>query len=294
MASGYVDLPTTIGGARSFVNGSGYVDLPLASNVPRPEIQAILNLNPLHYIELRYKDDPFFGTLIYQDRAGTTPVTAVGQSIGWARNLGSAGGPTHSLHFASCSADANRPLYTATDGGDFRIVGAIGKELFAQGLANMTYPLTTFNNAKFLGNDGGASGSDDMVLNLVGSVGGLILIGILAPYQAGGPTNYEGLQLDVLASEARLAIDQDFIDNTIFQSIIMQYDTPLDDCLLYVAGVDKASSDPLTNIPTNLSLFSMAAASEEALWNGYQRNLVVFDRLLTPTEIATLTATVVP
>ncbi len=54
-----------------------------------PQIQDIRALNPLVYYDFRFPSDPILGNLLFQDRAGTSVITATGQPLAYAKSLGS-------------------------------------------------------------------------------------------------------------------------------------------------------------------------------------------------------------
>lgn len=260
-----------------------------APAVARPEIQAILNMNPLHYIELRFINDPKYGTLIYQDRAGTTPVTAAGQFVGWAKNLGSAG----ATHPFSCGADSARPVFQGTAAGtDFTILAATGRELFANALTPFTYPITTFANAVNNGPMGG-----DSVLWLTGSIGANQLIGALVTYQPSGLADefWESIQIDTPNSDFRLGTADPPAQIGTYHSYITEFSTTAGSCTFIQDGVQilNPPADPLATLPT-LTLLSVSAAAEAAPFIGLVKTFAMWDRLLSPAEQTILTGQVIP
>lgn len=261
----------------------------------RPEIQVILNLTPFHYCEMRFMTDPVLGQLLYQDSAGTIPVTAIGQPIGYAKNLGTAD-PTHLVYPFIASFPANFPLYTGTTlGGDFRVIAGEAKELFISGVPAFQYPVTIGNHALSLGNDGGPSGTDDSAIWLTGSVGGNVIVGLLLGYQPSLDDQFwEMVQLDtpnveVFIGAATPPASRDALASYI--TVFVQGGT--DSCYTRENGSGEAVSDPLTVNPS-LTILSMAAASEGAPFNGYQANIALWVRELSPADQAVWNAQVIP
>lgn len=270
--------------------GAGGADIAI-----RPEIQVVLNLTPLHYYELRFMTDPILGQLLYQDSAGTIPVTAIGQPIGYAKNLGTAD-PTHLVHPFIASSPANYPLYTGTTlGGDFRVVAGVAKELFANGLSVFQYPFTVGNLALSLGDDGGPGGTDDSVMWLTGSVGASVLIGLLLAYQISLDDQFWSMvQIDGPNSESIIGSATPPASRDALASYITAFiQGGTDSCYTRENGSGEAVSDPLTVNPS-LTLLSMTATSEGAPFNGYQASIALWNRELSAADQAVWNAQVIP
>lgn len=85
----------------------------LRAPTPLPaDVQALLDLDPDIYLDLRHASLPGVGQVLFHDSAGTVPVSEPDEAIGWVRNLGSLGG-------AASSSGTMRPLFKGPLGGQF-------------------------------------------------------------------------------------------------------------------------------------------------------------------------------
>jgi hypothetical protein len=96
-----------------------------------PDIAAILALEPDVLLPLQYATLPGIGQVLWQDAARTEPVTAPGQAVGSALNIGSLGG------YAEASG-ADRGLWQGVDGWQ----GDGISNFLALSLSTITAPFT--------------------------------------------------------------------------------------------------------------------------------------------------------
>ncbi len=253
----------------------------------RAEIQAILNLNPLHYWEMRYTTDPKYGQLLYQDPGAITPVTLATQPIGWIKNLGSAD-PTRSAYSMNTNslANANRPIYGgSTVGADFRINGGSQKGIGIDNMPNLSYPISVFQNLLELGANSAETGEDDIVF-LIGNPGPNQAIAMFIPVQPLiADEVWSQIQFDLVGSEIQ-SCDSSLVLGG-YRSLINTFDFNANQCLFYIDNVFQNGADSLAANP----VFTVAAVGflgSSNQMSGYQKSIVIWDRILTSGERATL------